>query len=172
MDLIRSYNLDIMHVHTEFFLAKVALAAADKLHIPLVYTMHTMWEHYLGHLSRFVDSIMHERFWKSMKKLWLKDLSEKADIIIVPSEKLYRQKDRYDFGDNVTVVPTGIDLDRFAPAEENRQRAKELAQELHLSGRILFPGPVPWEETPAWYLLGDVFISSSLTGKTAFCVIP
>ena len=39
--LIEACRLDIIHVHTEHYLANVALAAKKQLGIPVVYTLHT-----------------------------------------------------------------------------------------------------------------------------------
>ena len=60
MKLIESCKLDIIHVHTEHYLANVALAAKKKLGVPVVYTLHTMWEYYLDYLSKPIYAIRDE----------------------------------------------------------------------------------------------------------------
>ena len=40
--IVLPYELDIIHVHTEFNIAKIARIVCKKLHIPMVHTFHTL----------------------------------------------------------------------------------------------------------------------------------
>lgn len=119
--IIEGYRLDVIHVHTEFYLARAALAAKKKLGIPVVYTLHTMWEYYLDYLSKPLNRLMHESFWKSVRRIVFYKLANTADIIVVPTEKLYKERGRYCIKDNVVIIPTGIDLSRFSDYEGEKK---------------------------------------------------
>ena len=119
--LIEPYKLDIIHVHTEYYLASVAIEAKKQLGIPVVYTLHTMWEYYLDYLSRPINKIAHEPLWRVVRHAVFPKMARGADMIVVPSKKLYNCRRRYCFRDNVVVIPTGIDLDRFRVATESKR---------------------------------------------------
>ncbi len=120
--LIEPYRLDVIHVHTEFYLADVALAAKKKLGIPVVYTLHTMWEYYLDYLFKPINRIAHEQLWRIVRHTVFPKMARGADIIVVPSKKVYNSRRRYLMGDNVVVIPTGIDLERFASPTESKRK--------------------------------------------------
>ena len=44
-----------------------------------------------------------------------------ADVIVVPSKKVYNLRHRYLMGDNMVVIPTGIDLERFEGSTESKR---------------------------------------------------
>ncbi len=119
--VIESYKLDIMHVHTEYYLAEIALAAKKELGIPLVYTLHTMWEYYLDYLSKPINKMAHEQLWRVVRRVIFPKMAHGADMIVVPSKKVYNCRQRYLMGDNMVVIPTGIDLDRFSSPAENKR---------------------------------------------------
>ena len=121
MKLIVSCKLDIIHVHTEHYLANVALAAKKKLGVPVVYTLHTMWEYYLDYLSKPINKVAHESLWRVVRLGVFPKMARGADMIVVPSKKLYNRRRRYCLGDNMVVIPTGIDLERFSNATESKR---------------------------------------------------
>jgi len=51
--LLKEWKPDIIHIHTEFSEGIFALYAGKKLHIPIVYTIHTMYYEYLHYLGIF-----------------------------------------------------------------------------------------------------------------------
>lgn len=119
--LIEACRLDIIHVHTEHYLANVALAAKKQLGIPVVYTLHTMWEYYLDYLSKPINRIAHEQLWRAVRLTVFPKMARGADMIVVPSRKLYNCRCRYCLGDNTVVIPTGIDLERFGRETESKR---------------------------------------------------
>lgn len=47
---IRRCNLEIIHVHSPFLLGRLGAAAAQQHGLPLVFTFHTLYEHYAHYL--------------------------------------------------------------------------------------------------------------------------
>lgn len=43
---LRRNNIELIHCHTEFIMGITGIQAAHRMHIPLVATMHTMWDDY------------------------------------------------------------------------------------------------------------------------------
>ncbi len=119
--VIEKYRLDIIHVHTEYYLASIAIAAKKKLNIPVVYTLHTMWEYYLDYLSKPLNKIAHEPLWRVARRTVFPKMARGADVVVVPSKKVYNLRHRYLMGDNMVVIPTGIDLERFSNAAESKR---------------------------------------------------
>lgn len=51
MRFIKEFSPDIAHVHTEFGIGSTGLETARELRIPLIYTLHTMWDEYLHYIA-------------------------------------------------------------------------------------------------------------------------
>ena len=50
--LIKSWNLDIIHSHTEFGIGMLARKIAKKNKLPLVHTYHTLYEDYTHYVTK------------------------------------------------------------------------------------------------------------------------
>lgn len=117
---IKKWKLDVIHSHTEFGIGIFARILAKKFKIPLVHTYHTLYEDYTHYIT-------HNHFDKLSKKI-VKDLTKvycvkTAKETIVPTEKIYKLfKEKYMITKNVSVIPSGIDIERFF--EENVEHDK------------------------------------------------
>ena len=118
--MIKKWKLDVIHSHTEFGVGIFARILAKKFKIPLVHTYHTLYEDYTHYIT-------HNHFDKLSKKI-VKDLTKvycvkTAKETIVPTEKIYKLfKEKYMITKNVSVIPSGIDIERFF--EENVEQDK------------------------------------------------
>ena len=118
--IIKKWKLDVIHSHTEFGVGIFARILAKKFKIPLVHTYHTLYEDYTHYIT-------HNHFDKLSKKI-VKDLTKvycvkTAKETIVPTEKIYKLfKEKYMITKNVSVIPSGIDIERFF--EENVEQDK------------------------------------------------
>ena len=83
---VRSWNLDVIHSHTEFGIGMFARLIATEFNIPLVHTYHTMYEDY-------IETITKGYFDRSSKKLVeyiTKFFCDKTcSELIVPTKKTY-----------------------------------------------------------------------------------
>jgi Glycosyltransferase len=128
---IKSWNLDVIHSHTEFGVGSFARIIAKQYNIPLVHTYHTMYEDYIHYITKgFFD--------KSSKKIveYLTSFycDKTADALIVPGEKpkdLFKNK--YGMEKEVHVVPTGIEIDRFYKENVNEENVNELKRKYGLT---------------------------------------
>ncbi|MHB1128083.1 MAG: glycosyltransferase [Bacillota bacterium] len=103
---LRALEVDIVHVHSPFIVGRLGLSAARKLHVPLVFTHHTLYAEYIHYaplpgLSRWVIPP------------YLKWFGNRCDLVVAPTppvEQLIRQEG---IRRPVAVIPTGIDLEEF-----------------------------------------------------------
>lgn len=105
---VLSFNLDIIHCHTEFSIGRLGRKAARRAGIPVVHTYHTMYEDYCHHITKTFARPL--RF---ISKIYSKRFANSADQVIFPTIKVKRTFDRYGFEKHSEIIPTGIYLDRF-----------------------------------------------------------
>lgn len=112
---VKSYNLDLIHVHTDYNISIIARKCHKKLHIPIVHTFHTLWEGYIKYFSPFLDKHFHKLSLWIIKKLFISPASKVASAEIFPTKKLIANEKTYGFGrsKNVYIIPTGIELGKF-----------------------------------------------------------
>lgn len=111
--VIAPYGLDVIHIHTEFNIAKIATVVGKKLNIPIVHTFHTLYEDYLKYVSGWFDRHFHNLMLSSLAKMFIKPVSKASVIEIVPTKKVLDLVGRYFIQGDIRVIPTGIQLERF-----------------------------------------------------------
>jgi glycosyltransferase involved in cell wall biosynthesis len=118
----RVRDVDVVHTHTPFALGLAGMRLASRADVPLVATYHTPTAEYANYLAE------NDRLGRGIERLseayerWFFD---RADAVLVPSEATRRHlTDTVGVASDVTVLPNGIDLDRFRPvdAAEFRRR--------------------------------------------------
>lgn len=129
---IAAYKLDVIHTHTEYNAAKMAKMASKKLGIPLVYTLHTLYEDYLKYVSPFFDRHFHNIMFKVLAKKFVGSTSKASTIQIVPTKKVLKLAPKYYMRGDIRVVPTGIELERFYETNFTEEEKVELKQELNI----------------------------------------
>ena len=147
INLIKSWNLDVIHSHTELGIGICARLVAKQFNIPLIHTYHTMYKDYTHYVT-------HGHFDKSSKKI-VEYLTKfycdtTATELIVPTNKTYRLfKENYKFEKNIHIIPTGIEVDRFFKENVNKKEVDRLRKNLSLSKRdtvIIFVGRLAQEK--------------------------
>lgn len=139
IDEISKYNLDVIHINTEFNISKIARKASRKLGIPVVYTVHTAWIQYICTLFPLTDKWLHNFWIWVMKTLFTHPTSKASTITILPTEKML--PDLKDYGiekKNIVILPTGLDLSRFAKENINYDEVSKLKKELGLEGKFVY----------------------------------
>ncbi len=124
INIIRKWNLDVIHSHTEFGVGTFARIIAKQFNIPLVHTYHTMYEDYIHYITKGY-------FDKSSKKiveyLTLFYCDKTANELIVPTKKTYDLfKEKYAVDKNIHIIPTGIEIERFYSENTDKEKVKEL----------------------------------------------
>ncbi len=129
MEYIREMRLDLIHIHTEFSIRILAVTAAKLFRIPVVCTYHTMYEDYTHYVTRGY-------FKHSSKRLvaWYtrQILSSRQTRVVVPSEKTKQALERYGIKKQISVIPTGIDIERFLPDKLDWGEVKQTLERLKI----------------------------------------
>lgn len=107
-DQIDRFAPEIVHSHHPFLLGHTALRIAASYGVPLVYTYHTRYDIYV---KQFVDS---ERLWPDLARNVANGYANLADAVIAPSPSMGDLLRRQGVRSPMKVVPTGIDVARFA----------------------------------------------------------
>ena len=66
---LSKYDFDVIHIHTEFSIGLLGLYYAKKKHVPIVYTIHTLWEDYFEYISKFLAKHAKRQMLWGLKKL-------------------------------------------------------------------------------------------------------
>ncbi|MBC7539439.1 MAG: glycosyltransferase [Bacteriovorax sp.] len=128
LDLIRP---DIIHIHTEFALAKLVIKYAKKNNIPLVLTAHTNWEELINEYIKFIPHRVARFYCRSI----LRRIFNKVDVVIVPTTLMESRLNQYYIQSPIQVIPTGINVSHFSRNDEEMELTHNLILE-SLSERI------------------------------------
>ncbi|MEQ6916241.1 glycosyltransferase [Halomonas aquatica] len=117
-EAIETFDPDIVHAHHPFLLGDTAARAAETYGLPLVFTHHTLYEHYTHYVPG--DSARMQRFAVALatQYTWL------CDEVIAPSESVRDLLLRREANPAISVVPSGVDTARFALGEGRDWRAR------------------------------------------------
>lgn len=108
---------DIIHTQCEFSTFLMARQIAKKLNIPIVHTYHTVYEDYTHYFA------LNKKRGKAMVRRFTKRVLKKTECVIVPTEKVHALLVGYGVNQDIRVVPTGIDLEKYNSifSEEDKQ---------------------------------------------------
>ncbi len=107
---------DLLHSHHPFLLGDTALRAGWTRRIPVVFTHHTRYEQYTHYVP--LDS-------EALQRVTIQMVTEYANLcthVIAPSQSIADLLVKRCVTTPVSVIPTGIDLQRFGGGDGNRFR--------------------------------------------------
>lgn len=109
--IIRDFDPDIIHIHTEFSMGIFAQFAARKLKRPIVYTLHTMYDDYMFYVApqRFQNMV------KPAAHVYFRKVANRATEIIGPSAKVVEFLRRCGVERHINIIPNIVDLSDFMP---------------------------------------------------------
>lgn len=128
---ITHIKFDIIHVHTEFSMGTLGIGVKKKLKIPMVYTLHSSYQDFTHHVSKFMGRF----FPKTSNNIafWLNNrISKRADMTIVPTKKIYDKMYKLGHDGRFTILPSGIDLNPFYKESHKVEDIEALKAELGL----------------------------------------
>lgn len=124
MKEIAKLNWDLVHAHSEFGVGIFGRLVSKSLHLPLVSTYHTTYEDYTHYVNVLqMDSI--DKFAKKVIGKLSKLYGETSNAVIAPSKKTKDMLLGYGITTPIYIVPTGLDLKRFAPTNNDQEMIKQ-----------------------------------------------
>lgn len=109
---VKSMNLDVIHVHTEFGVGIFGHIMGSMLKLPIVSTYHTTYEDYTHYVNIFNSKTVERLAKKTVMKL-SRLYGSHCMAIVSPSDKTKEMLQRYQIETPIHVIPTGLNLDRF-----------------------------------------------------------
>lgn len=118
---IREFNPDVVHIQQEFGIGLAGIRAARALNVPLVYTLHTMYDDYLYYIAPWPLTDMVRR----ISHNYIRFISRRADIITGPSKKCVDYLANAGVHRKVYVIPNSVELENYTEdATTSAQRAE------------------------------------------------
>lgn len=127
LKILKQFNPDILHIHTEFTMGIFGLFAARNLKKPVVYTLHTMYDDYMCYISKRerVQSLA-----KPAAHLYFRNVAKKATEIIGPSLKVVEYLRRCNVERHINIIPNAVDLSAFMPENVDPKEVIQLRTDL------------------------------------------
>jgi glycosyltransferase involved in cell wall biosynthesis len=117
-EALDAFRPDIVHAHHPYLLGMTALRVARYRQLPLVFTHHTLYEHYTHYVPG--DSPALRRFVIELGTRY----ANLCDQVFAPSASIAALLHSRGVVSPITVVPTGVDVERFARGDGPGLRRK------------------------------------------------
>lgn len=159
VNIIKEWNLDIIHTHTEFGIGTFARVIGKQFDIPVVHTYHTMYEDYVHYITKGYFDGASKKIVEYLTRFYCdKTINE----LIVPTKKTYDLfKEKYKYDRNVHIIPTGIEIDRFYKEKLNIEKIQGLKDKLNIKKDdlvLLFVGRIASEKSVDFLINNQVEI--------------
>ena len=125
---LREFRPDIIHVHNEFSIGLSGMAIAKILKVPLVYTLHTMYDDYIYYIAPKPLIPLTKKLYHRYFRMF----PQNAAVVTGPSKKC--QEYTYEIGSDkkVEVIPNPVELDTFAPQTSTPQQRAQIREQYHI----------------------------------------
>ena len=127
-NIIKEWNLDVIHTQTEFGIGTFARVIGKQLNIPVVHTYHTMYEDYVHYITKGHFQSSSKKIVEYITKFYCdKTIKE----LIVPTKKTYNLfKEKYKYDRNVHIIPTGINVENFYKENVDKKEIEKLKEKM------------------------------------------
>lgn len=169
--LVRRLDLDLIHTHSEFALGFFGRYMARELHLPLIHTMHTVYEDYTHYLTKRLRML--NPLTKVIARRFTADFCNSADQVIVPTEKMLDILLSYGVNVAISPIPSGIELERFKPGYYSRGEVSNARRDLGIGANekvLLYLGRIA-EEKNIQELLYDLREYLADAGDVKFLLV-
>ncbi|MGC9455355.1 MAG: glycosyltransferase [Phycisphaerae bacterium] len=112
------FGPELVHSHYPFLLGNTAVRTAASRNLPLVFTHHTMYEHYTHYVPLDIDAL------PTFAAKVATGYANLCDRVIAPSESTAEIMRDRGVETEISVVPTGVDLEKFSDGDGRRFRRK------------------------------------------------
>ncbi len=130
LKLIKDFNPDVIHIHNEFGIGLSGVIIARMLKVPLVYTMHTMYDDYVYYVANNEPT---RKLLTSASHKYAKVLATAASAITGPSKKVEEYFRRCGVNKAITVIPNSVETDVFNRYSVDKEKIKAVRDKYGLS---------------------------------------
>lgn len=113
---LKTFSPDVVHSHHPFLLGSTALRVAALHEAPLVFTHHTMYEHYTHYVP------LEARTLKKFVIQLCTGYANRCNQVIAPSSSVREVLVNRGVETPITVIPTGVDVESFSNGDGSRTR--------------------------------------------------
>ncbi|MDD4334175.1 MAG: glycosyltransferase family 4 protein [Desulfotomaculaceae bacterium] len=150
---IKQLELDLIHVHSPFLLGRLGARYARKINVPLVFTYHTLYEHYVHYMpftksgSKDIAQIA-QSFSKDLVQKVSRDFCNLCDLVIVPTGIVADYLQEIGVKTTMKKVPTGIKTAEYKKGErgwlQNKYKISPDDRVLIFVGRLGLEKNIPF----------------------------
>lgn len=136
MKEIKSMNIEVIHVQTEFGIGIFGRIVGEALNIPVVYTYHTMWADYSHYVNPINSTAIDGLIKKAITRI-SKFYGDKSAELIVPSIKTKEALEKYGLHKNMHIIPTGLELDKFDPKNKDDKLINQIKEKYGIKDQFI-----------------------------------
>ncbi|MBU1119001.1 glycosyltransferase [Patescibacteria group bacterium] len=136
------FELDLIHSHTPFIMGFYANVVGFTLNVPVIHTYHTLYEKFAGH--SFLKGKKTDKLIMNVAAKVSVLHTARCNRVIVPSRKMKNILAEYGITENVTVLPSGINLEALKDIDKDAFKKKNKI--LQKKKTLLFVGRIGREK--------------------------
>lgn len=122
--MVAEFAPDVIHIHHEFGIGISGIVSARQLGVPLIYTLHTMYDQYICYIAPRMFLRAATKFSHKYERF----IARNATALTGPSKKCDEYFKRIGIQKEMNLIPNSADLDAFDPkkvAEEQKAEFRE-----------------------------------------------
>jgi 1,2-diacylglycerol 3-alpha-glucosyltransferase len=131
LDRATFHAIDIAHAHSPFVTGWLAAATARRRGLPLVFTYHTRIDEYV-HYAPFAPRVT-----RAAMIALTRAYANACDVTIVPTQPMEARLRELGVVTSIAIVPTAIDVARFAGAVSSRELRARMSGRRHARVALL-----------------------------------
>ncbi|ONI44473.1 hypothetical protein AN641_06715 [Candidatus Epulonipiscioides gigas] len=112
----KQLNADVIHVHHPNFIGWTSLYLGKKYNIPVVYTYHTRYEHYIHNLTFLKNSQLRNVIKNKLVPVSMRHFINMCDRVIAPTNLMKNVLEDLKVSTPIDIIPTGVS-DEFFEAD-------------------------------------------------------
>jgi glycosyltransferase involved in cell wall biosynthesis len=117
--ILENLDLDIIHSQHPNLLGSAARRWARKKNIPLVFTWHTLYDHY-AHFVPFISPRMVA--WWTIRNA--RRYANRSDLVIAPTDSIIPILRSWGVKKDIRAIPTGVEEDIFRGSDREKSRKR------------------------------------------------
>ena len=128
LNIIRRWKPDIIHIQNEFGVGLSGVLISEVIGVPLVYTMHTMYDNYIYYIAPRVFIPAATR----ASHRYFKHIAKKAAVLTGASQKIEQYIRQCGIKQPVEIIPNAVELDIFSKDRLDTDKISDIRRQYGL----------------------------------------